>query len=71
MLIKTMAQTVVKLCYLAICVFLFSACSSNKTGRGVDTGYYQNLTTKIITGADVLNTLEIDSGKYTLLMCNS
>ncbi len=49
-------------------IFLVFSCSTHKTIKSSDSGYYENLRTKIITGADLLSSLEIDSGQYTLLM---
>jgi len=49
-------------------LLLVLSCSTHKTNKSSDSGYYETLRTKIINGADLTSTLEIDSGQYTLLM---
>lgn len=54
---------------LLIVQLLFAiSCSIHKPNKSKDSGYYENLRTTIINGADLLTSLEIDSGQYTLLM---
>ena len=60
------SQTALALCHLTLCLTLLPGCSATKP-QPVDTSRYENLTTRIIDNADVLSTLEIDSGHYTLL----
>ncbi len=59
-----MRKAVVALSYL----YLAFACSSHRVTKSNDSGHIENLRTKIINAADLTNTLEIDSGQYTLLM---
>ncbi len=49
-------------------LILICGCSTNKKVVRLKAGYYETLKTTIIEKADLTNTLEIDSGDFTLLM---
>src|SRR5882672_8337329 len=49
-------------------LLLACGCSTNRVTKQKDTGYYENLKATIVEKADLTNTLEIDSGNFTLLM---
>lgn len=53
---------------LLVNLLLFCGCSTNRVTKQNDSGRIEVLNATIIEKADLTNTLEIDSGNFTLLM---